>query len=181
MNKRKLSSPPASPREYLSGHGRRYAGGARRHGNRRDSPRPHDPANQTRLLPLALQGLSEPHTGQVPLAPASRLGRQLLRLVVGVRYKILESVVMVYLRFRGGFSRRRSLRLLLILSTASNSASKLASVIKVLATAWATAFTAFHGGHTRVALSVLGRTPSLCCVLSVPDQIDASVTRYNSN
>ena len=39
---------------------------------------------------LALQGLSEPHTGQVPLAPASRLGRQLLRLVVGVRYKILD-------------------------------------------------------------------------------------------
>ena len=30
---------------------------------------------------VALQGLSEPHTGQVPLAPASRLGRQLLRLV----------------------------------------------------------------------------------------------------
>ena len=30
---------------------------------------------------------------QVPLAPASRLGRQLLRLVVGVRYKILSCVV----------------------------------------------------------------------------------------
>ena len=52
----------------------------------------HDPANQTRLLPLALQGLSEPHTGQVPLAPASRLGRQLLRLVVGVRYKIRSCI-----------------------------------------------------------------------------------------
>lgn len=32
---------------------------------------------------VALQGLSEPHTGQVPLAPASRLGRQLLRLDSG--------------------------------------------------------------------------------------------------
>ena len=108
----------------------------------------HDPANQTRLLPLALQGLSEPHTGQVPLAPASRLGRQLLRLVVGIRYKILLCVVMVYLRFRGGFSRRRPRRLL-IMSTAS----MFASVIKVLATARPLLSQAFTGA-IRVQRSV---------------------------
>ena len=77
----------------------RGAGGARRHGNRRDSPRPHDPANQTRLLPLALQGLSEPHTGQVPLAPASRLGRQLLRLVGGSK---IQDTFYVLLRYTSG-------------------------------------------------------------------------------
>jgi hypothetical protein len=73
----------------------------------------HDPANQTRLLPLALQGLSEPHTGQVPLAPASRLGRQLLRLVVGVRYKILH-VLLWYTSGSAAFSRRRPRRLLIL-------------------------------------------------------------------
>ena len=54
----------------------------------------------------------------------------------------------------------------------------LASVIEMLAKPQAIDFAA---GHTRVALSALDLTPSLCCVLSVPDEIIASVNRYTSS
>ena len=61
---------------------------------------------QAKLLALAIVASgAELGTNDRGLSNASdEVGRQLLRLVVGVRYKILSCVVMVYLRFCGVFS-----------------------------------------------------------------------------